>query len=122
MAVDLSRASLGYAKRKSDELGVANATYAQADILELSGLDAAYARVAEELHIKPLGSLGINRESRSIFKQAETPAGGADPQLPGGYLAPLPREQSRASRVFILPTLNHLTFRKASLPNSTCYL
>jgi choline dehydrogenase-like flavoprotein len=38
--------------------------------LELGGLDAAYARVAEELHIKPLGSLGINRESRSIFKQA----------------------------------------------------
>jgi SAM-dependent methyltransferase len=35
LAVDLSLASLGYARRKSDEMGLA-ITYAQADILELA--------------------------------------------------------------------------------------
>ena len=38
LAVDLSLASLSYAKRKSDELGLA-ITYGQADILELGALD-----------------------------------------------------------------------------------
>jgi len=38
LAVDLSRASLGYAKRKTLELGVANIDYRQADILELGTL------------------------------------------------------------------------------------
>lgn len=35
LAVDLSLASLGFAKRKSEELGVNNIDYAQADIMEL---------------------------------------------------------------------------------------
>ena len=35
LAIDLSRASLAYARRKSDELGLANVEHAQADILEL---------------------------------------------------------------------------------------
>ena len=35
LAVDLSRASLAYAKRKTAELGVANIEYAQADLLAL---------------------------------------------------------------------------------------
>lgn len=38
LAVDLSRASLAYAKRKTLELGVANIEYRQADILALGGL------------------------------------------------------------------------------------
>ena len=38
LAVDLSRASLAYAMRKSRELGVQNVQYAQADILELGGI------------------------------------------------------------------------------------
>jgi SAM-dependent methyltransferase len=38
LAIDLSRASLGYAQRKTLELGVANIEYAQADLLGLSGL------------------------------------------------------------------------------------
>ncbi|MEO8102754.1 MAG: tetratricopeptide repeat protein [Betaproteobacteria bacterium] len=40
LAVDLSLASLGYAQRKSEELGVNNIGYAQADIMEL---DAAWS-------------------------------------------------------------------------------
>jgi SAM-dependent methyltransferase/tetratricopeptide (TPR) repeat protein len=38
LAVDLSLASLAYAKRKTDELGLANVEYGQADILKLGGL------------------------------------------------------------------------------------
>ncbi len=41
-AVDLSLASLGYAARKSRELGVSNIKYAQGDILELAGLDKQF--------------------------------------------------------------------------------
>jgi SAM-dependent methyltransferase len=37
LAVDLSLASLGYAKRKSDELGVRNIEFAQADLQALEG-------------------------------------------------------------------------------------
>ena len=36
LAIDLSRASLAYAKRKSTELGVTNIEYAQADLLALT--------------------------------------------------------------------------------------
>ena len=42
LAVDLSLASLGYAKRKTHELGLANVDYAQADILELGKLDRRF--------------------------------------------------------------------------------
>jgi len=38
LAIDLSLSSLGYAKRKSEELGVGNIKYMQADILDLSKL------------------------------------------------------------------------------------
>jgi len=38
LAVDLSRASLSYAARKTAEAGVGNITYAQADLLELGGI------------------------------------------------------------------------------------
>lgn len=42
LAVDLSMASLCYAKDKTRELGVRNIEYAQADILELGGLDRQF--------------------------------------------------------------------------------
>jgi tetratricopeptide (TPR) repeat protein/SAM-dependent methyltransferase len=38
LAIDLSRASLGYAKRKTQELGIKNIEYVQADILKLGTL------------------------------------------------------------------------------------
>jgi 2-polyprenyl-3-methyl-5-hydroxy-6-metoxy-1,4-benzoquinol methylase/tetratricopeptide (TPR) repeat protein len=42
LAVDLSLASLAYAQRKTRELGVTNIEYAQADILELGGLERSF--------------------------------------------------------------------------------
>ena len=42
LAIDLSRASLAYAKRKTLELGVGNIEYAQADILALSSLEERF--------------------------------------------------------------------------------
>ena len=41
-AIDLSRASLAYAKRKTQELGLADLDYAQADILGLPDLEQRY--------------------------------------------------------------------------------
>lgn len=38
LAIDLSRTSLAYAKRKADELGIPNIDFAQADILKLGGI------------------------------------------------------------------------------------
>ncbi len=45
LAVDLSLASLGYALRKTRELGVRNIEYGQADILELSSLGRTFDMV-----------------------------------------------------------------------------
>ena len=42
LAVDLSLASLGYARRKARELGVANVEHAQADILELGSIGRTF--------------------------------------------------------------------------------
>ncbi len=42
LAVDLSLSSLAYAKRKTDELGVANIQYMKADILSLSKLERQF--------------------------------------------------------------------------------
>jgi SAM-dependent methyltransferase/Tfp pilus assembly protein PilF len=42
LAIDLSRASLAYAARKSREAGVRNIEYRQADILNLGSLDASF--------------------------------------------------------------------------------
>ena len=42
LAVDLSRSSLAHAIRKTREIGVANIDYAQADIMELGGLDRRF--------------------------------------------------------------------------------
>jgi ubiquinone/menaquinone biosynthesis C-methylase UbiE/tetratricopeptide (TPR) repeat protein len=42
LGVDLSRASLAYAQRKSREAGVSNVEYAQADLLELPQLDRTF--------------------------------------------------------------------------------
>jgi tetratricopeptide (TPR) repeat protein len=42
LAIDLSRTSLGYAKRKTQALGLNNIDYAQADILQLGALDRRF--------------------------------------------------------------------------------
>jgi SAM-dependent methyltransferase len=42
LAIDLSMASLGYAKRKTDELGIKNINYAQADLLKLGSLGRTF--------------------------------------------------------------------------------
>ena len=42
LAVDLSRASLAYAQRKTNELGVTNVRYIQADILKLGQLEQTF--------------------------------------------------------------------------------
>jgi SAM-dependent methyltransferase len=46
LAVDLSRASLAYAKRKAWEAGLDRITFAQADILELGKIDQAFDMIA----------------------------------------------------------------------------
>lgn len=42
LAIDLSLASLGYAKRKTRELGLTNVEYAQADIMQLAGIGQTF--------------------------------------------------------------------------------
>jgi tetratricopeptide (TPR) repeat protein/2-polyprenyl-3-methyl-5-hydroxy-6-metoxy-1,4-benzoquinol methylase len=42
LAIDLSLSSLSYAKRKTEELGIENINYMQADILDLSKLDRQF--------------------------------------------------------------------------------
>jgi tetratricopeptide (TPR) repeat protein/SAM-dependent methyltransferase len=42
LAVDLSLSSLGYARRKTDELGLTNIEYAQADILNLGAINRRF--------------------------------------------------------------------------------
>ncbi len=42
LAIDLSLTSLTYAARKTEELGITNITYAQADIMELADLDQRF--------------------------------------------------------------------------------
>lgn len=42
LAIDLSRTSLAYAKRKADEIGVANVEFAQADILKIGEIDRRF--------------------------------------------------------------------------------
>jgi SAM-dependent methyltransferase len=43
LAIDFSRASLAYARRKTREAGITNLEYGQADILELAALDRQFA-------------------------------------------------------------------------------
>jgi SAM-dependent methyltransferase len=45
LAIDLSRVSLAYARRKTREEGLRNIEYAQADILNLSTLDRTFDRI-----------------------------------------------------------------------------
>ena len=42
LAIDLSLSSVAYAKRKTEELGISNIEYMQADILDLSSLDQKF--------------------------------------------------------------------------------
>lgn len=45
LAIDLSRASLAYARRKAREAGLANVDFAQADILELGAIGRSFDRI-----------------------------------------------------------------------------
>jgi SAM-dependent methyltransferase len=45
LAVDISRASLAYARRRTRELALRNIEYAQADILELGGIGRTFDRI-----------------------------------------------------------------------------
>jgi len=45
LAVDISRASLAYARRKTREAGLRNIEYAQADILELAAVGRTFDRI-----------------------------------------------------------------------------
>jgi tetratricopeptide (TPR) repeat protein len=73
-AIDLSKTSLAYAKRKTSEYGIGNIDYYQADIIELGKLDRTF-------HII---------ESIGVLHHLENPARGLDALLdlllPGGLL------------------------------------
>jgi tetratricopeptide (TPR) repeat protein/SAM-dependent methyltransferase len=61
LAVDLSLASLGYAKRKTEESGVANIEYAQGDILQLGSIGRTFDMIASVgvLHHLPNPTAGL---------------------------------------------------------------
>lgn len=104
LAVDLSRASLGYAQRKSQELGLTNLTYAQADLLELRDRSFDAIECAGVLHhledpaeglavlaglLRPGGVLNLglySRLGREIFEPARVLAK-AYPRTPEGIRA-----------------------------------
>jgi len=74
LAIDLSLSSLGYAKRKTEELGVGNIEYMQADILDLSKLGKKFDIV----------------ESVGVLHHMDNPAAGwkvlTDCLKPGGLM------------------------------------
>ena len=74
LAIDLSLSSLGYAKRKTEELGVGNIKYMQADILDLSKLGKKFDIV----------------ESVGVLHHMDNPAAGwkvlTDCLKPGGLM------------------------------------
>jgi len=94
LAIDLSRTSLGYAVRKTAELGLTNIDYAQADILELGALGRSFDLI----------------ESSGVLHHLRDPWQGWRVLLsllrPGGlmnvglYSAPA-RDDVRAARAFI---------------------
>ena len=53
LAIDLSLASLGYAKRKAQELGLTNIEFAQADILKLGQLGRSFDLIEFERRVAP---------------------------------------------------------------------
>src|SRR5581483_6470350 len=84
LAIDLSLASLGYAQRKTNELGLANIEYAQADLLKLASLGRTFDVV----------------EAISVLQALADPAEGLRALLsvlrPGGFLRiGLPRTAGR---------------------------
>jgi 2-polyprenyl-3-methyl-5-hydroxy-6-metoxy-1,4-benzoquinol methylase/Flp pilus assembly protein TadD len=74
LAIDLSRASLAYAKRKADELGIGSIEFAQADILRLGGIDRRFDVI----------------ESFGVLHHLRDPAAGLAQLVsllkPGGYM------------------------------------
>lgn len=74
LAIDLSRASLAYAKRKADELGIANVEFAQADILRIGAISRRFDVI----------------ESFGVLHHLREPAAGLAQLVgllnPGGYM------------------------------------
>lgn len=56
LAIDLSAASLGYAKARSSSLGVGNVEYAQADILQLCPIDRTFDMIQSDGVLHHLGN------------------------------------------------------------------
>ena len=74
LAVDLSRASLAYAARMAEHLGITNITFAQADILELGRLERRFAIIE---------CAGVLHHMRDLLEGWRTLAGLL---LPGGLM------------------------------------
>lgn len=74
LAIDLSRTSLAYAKRKADELGIKNIEFAQADILKIGSIDRRFDVI----------------ESFGVLHHLRDPAAGLAQLVsllkPGGYM------------------------------------
>ncbi len=94
LAIDLSRTSLGYAKRKTRELSLRNIDYAQADILKLGSLGRSFDVI----------------EASGVLHHLGDPAAGwrvlAALLRPGGFMhvglySALARADIRAARAFI---------------------
>jgi tetratricopeptide (TPR) repeat protein/SAM-dependent methyltransferase len=86
LAVDLSRASLAYAARMAEQLGISNITFAQADILELGRLERRFAIIE---------CAGVLHHMRDLMEGWRVLAGLL---LPGGLMTiGLYSEQARGS-------------------------
>lgn len=74
LAIDLSLSSLSYARRKTDELGIKNILYAQADIMKLHEVDRTFDII----------------ESNGVLHHLADPAAGLENLLsllkPGGFI------------------------------------
>ena len=94
LAIDLSLTSLCYAKRKTQELGVKNIEYGQADVLQLQGIGRAFSII----------------EASGVLHHLADPLAGWRVLLsilrPGGYMklglySRLPRQELAPARTFI---------------------
>ncbi len=94
LAIDLSLTSLSYARRKTDELGLSNIDYAQADILELGSIGRSFDLI----------------ESSGVLHHLRDPWQGWRVLLsllrPGGFMnvglySALARDDVRAARAYI---------------------
>ncbi|MBU0675124.1 MAG: tetratricopeptide repeat protein [Proteobacteria bacterium] len=94
VAVDLSRASLAYAKRKADEFGITNLTFIEGDILDLHQLDRTFDVIecSGVLH-----HMGEPREGLRVLVDLLRPAG----YMKIGLYSEVARRQISAAREFV---------------------